>query len=290
METKELFQEFLEWKELKELSPLTLRSYRGILERLTAVLPPDADEITFKTLKDYFLARQVSVKTRRNEIGLIKHVFTFAVQAGYMAGNPAVLLPLPKYKRKPPPHLTKAEYERVLYLAANPACPGAVREWYAVRNVAIVSMLVGAGLRAAELCALRRRDVDLTQRVAQVWAGKGDNYRDVALTARTCGAVGAHWDKQKVGKHAIENYDGLPTSYNGVYKLMKRLGGRAGIDLYPHLLRHTYATLSIENGADVVYVSEQLGHEQLETTMIYVHPGLPDRIAKHQRYSPLGEG
>ncbi len=289
MKTTELFQEFIEWKELKELSPLSLRRYRSILQRLVETLPVVAEAITFKDLKDYLRARDVSVKTRHVETGLIKHLFDFAVKAGYLKRNPAVLLPLPQLPRKPPPHLSKAEYERLLELAATPVLDRAVDRWYAVRNVAIIAVLVDSGIRVSELCAMKRSHVDLEQRVAEVWQGKGNKFRVVALTSRACRALQAHWEKQKTGCAVIENINGHPVSYSGIYSLMKRLGDKLGRNIYPHLLRHTYATISIENGADVTYVSEQLGHKSIETTMIYVHCDVADRVAKHQRFSPLHE-
>lgn len=287
MKTTELFQEFIEWKELKELSPLSLRRYRSIFERLEESLPVQVEQVTFQHLKNYLRDREISVKTRYDETALIKSLFAFAVKGGYLERNPAALLPLPKLPHDPPPALTREEYEKLLELAATPTLNRAIDKWYAARNVAIIAMLVDSGVRVSELCAMKWRDVDLSARIAMVWGGKGNQNRVVVLTSRACQLIAAHWRQQKTGERLVENPDGSPVSYHGVYKLMKRLGARLGINLYPHLLRHTYATISIQNGADVTYVSKQLGHKSLDTTMIYVCLPVADRLEKHDCFSPL---
>src|SRR6059058_1719196 len=117
-----------------------------------------------------------------------------------------------------------------------------------------------AGLRCAEALALRPRDVVLARHEIRVNAGKGAKDRVVWIDEATVEIL-TRWKEVR------------PLATADVRKMLARRGRKAGIELrcHPHLLRHSFASELLEDGASLVEVKELLGHERLETTAIYSH-------------------
>lgn len=140
-------------------------------------------------------------------------------------------------------------------------------------------LLYGSGLRVSELVSLQVNDLFLEEGVIKV-LGKGNKERLVPIGEKTINQIGHYirYYRNEVAKKKSEpelilNQKGNKLSRVYVFKIIKRLAEKAGIkqNISPHTLRHTFATVLIEAGADLRAVQQMLGHQSITTTEIYTH-------------------
>ena len=165
-----------------------------------------------------------------------------------------------------------------------------------VRNRAMLAVMLGAGLRVAELVALAVQDVDLTEGMVRVCNGKGSRDRVVPIGAETVRHLGVWLQARGLvaapavfvslhhGKHRGQ---GMTT--RNVQQWLACLAERAGLPrrVTPHMLRHTYATTMLRRGLDLREVQTLLGHSSVATTEIYTHV---DPVRLRDRVRGLGMG
>ncbi|HEX6310448.1 MAG TPA: tyrosine recombinase XerC [Acidimicrobiia bacterium] len=148
----------------------------------------------------------------------------------------------------------------------------------AQRDVAVLEVLYGAGLRVSECCGLDRDDCDLERRILTVM-GKGSKARRVPLGEPAVGALGAYLARGRAvlagagspGDAVFLNTRGRRLTPRDARRIVERHPLADGQALHPHVLRHAYATHLLEGGADLRAVQELLGHTDLATTQIYTH-------------------
>jgi site-specific recombinase XerD len=186
--------------------------------------------------------------------------------------NPAAELELPRRPRKLPKTLSPGEVERLID-AANGTSPRALRD------VALVELLYGAGLRVSEAVGLERSGVDLDGRLVRV-VGKGGKERIVPIGEHAVAALTRYLSRGRPyldRRHRPDlflNARGGALTRSGAFLILRRLAADAGLDparVHPHLLRHSFATHLLEGGADLRSVQEMLGHADLSTTELYTH-------------------
>lgn len=158
---------------------------------------------------------------------------------------------------------------------------------------AAVSLMLDTGARLGEVCAFDCADVDLTERVALIRHGKGDKTRIVVFSVE-CGAELRLWlderdtHKGRDSPALFLNQYGKRLSADALYRRVKAVGRQVGLEhARPHVLRHSYATGALNGGASIVDIAEQLGHEDVNTTMIYLHLSTDGRRERHDAHSPL---
>ena len=148
-----------------------------------------------------------------------------------------------------------------------------------LRDLAVLEVLYGAGLRVAECCGLRIADCDLDRGLVTV-LGKGSKVRRVPIGAPAVEALGAWLDRGRaaLGDPDVADRHGVPqparpaAAHRGTPAgSLERHPLPDGRALHPHALRHAYATHLLEGGADLRAVQELLGHADLATTQIYTH-------------------
>lgn len=149
----------------------------------------------------------------------------------------------------------------------------------AIRDKAIIIILLNSGLRISELCALSVKDIELTDRKGRliVRQGKGGKHRDVPLNSIARDALKT-WMKVHVnGEWLFSGKRGDRLSPSGVYRRLAELARRANIeDVSPHTLRHTFSKNLVDSGVGLERVATLLGHTNLNTTRIYTTPGRRD--------------
>jgi integrase/recombinase XerD len=208
----------------------------------------------------------------------LKGFHRFLVREGTTENHPTSDLPMPKVPQRLPDVLSIEQVDKVLSQPFPEGPPG-------FRDGAILETLYGCGMRVSELVGLDVRDVDLDRGFVRVF-GKGSKERIVPVggaAARALAEYLAHgrpYLRAKTGRSARsrQDPDALFLSVRGhrltrktVYELVRKYGGRAGVELHPHTLRHSFATHMLEGGADLRSLQEMLGHADISTTQIYTH-------------------
>jgi integrase/recombinase XerC len=221
-----------------------------------------------------YLARRserVSASSRARGLSSLRGFFRFLARRG-LAQNAAIsVIRSPKQPKLVPKALTIADAEAVISAAAD---AGERAPWLAVRDVALVTLLYGAGLRIGEALALTRREAPIKAGTLRV-SGKGGKQRDVPVLPAVAKAVRAYLAAcplrlELEGPLFVGRYYS-PLAARSAQRLMARL--RAGLGLpetaTPHALRHSFATHLLAGGGDLRAIQELLGHVNLTTTQRY---------------------
>ena len=202
----------------------------------------------------------------------VRGFFSWIVQEGVIRDNPAARLEPPKVWKTLPKVLDGSDVERLLGAPDRLDPRGS-------RDAAMLEVLYATGLRASELVGLRLRDLRLDAGYLSC-VGKGSKERVVPLGAEAIAALSAYLASGREtllsGKRSDAVFvgrSGAPLTRQGFWKLIKAHGRRAGIraSLSPHVVRHSFATHLLENGADLRVVQMLLGHADISTTQIYTH-------------------
>ncbi|WP_458390337.1 tyrosine recombinase [Sphingomonas sp. F9_3S_D5_B_2] len=249
----------------------TLAAYRNDLERAAEGLGGSlgqAPSTTVATLGEQWQALAPSTVARRS--AALRRFFGFLVDEGLRRDDPSSALPSPRFERPLPRILEAQEVEAMFRQAENRAVSG---EPGAVRNLALLELLYGSGLRATELVSLPRGAVRSGQPFLIV-TGKGSKDRLVPISSRAEAAVG-HWlehvasDTQWLfpsGKRHLSRVR--------LFQIVRQMAADAGIvpeRVSPHVLRHAFATHLLSGGADLRVLQTLLGHADIATTQIYTH-------------------
>jgi integrase/recombinase XerD len=161
----------------------------------------------------------------------------------------------------------------------------------AIRDRAIVLLLLDTGMRATELCELALRQVDVRNRQVTVF-GKGTKERCLPLGPRTSAALHRYVLESRrdarVNERVFVSLDGTDLTRNGLLRIIYRLGEAAGVeDAHPHRFRHTMAIEYLRNGGNERTLQEVLGHESLEMLRTYTRIAQTDVRNGHAVASPV---
>ncbi len=283
MSMTDLIEDFLGYLSVERgASPLTIGAYRHDLDGYTdylqrrGTMSPDAvtrDDLTawMGTLREAGLA----ASTIERRTAAVKSFHSFLVREGVTTNFPTASLRLPRKPERLPDVVSIDDVERLL---SQPMPEGPV----GYRDLAMLEVLYGCGLRVSELTGLDLRDVDLGEGFVRV-LGKGSKERVVPIAGTAVAAVleylahGRPYLKTKSGTLRQDpdavflNARGGRLTRASVYALVRAYGGRVGLRLHPHTLRHSFATHLLEGGADLRSLQEMLGHADISTTQIYTH-------------------
>lgn len=208
----------------------------------------------------------------------------WARKAGFIHNDPMEDIPAYETVAQAPRWLEKNEFGKLmrqLELNLNAANTGQRRE-RALRDGGLVALMVFAGLRVSEVCALQAGDVALSEKRGRVTVrlGKGEKQRIVPLNSEARRWLG-EWLKAcgEIAKTRIlfPNYDAGPLTMRAIEKRLAQIGTQAGVkELTPHRLRHTCAKRLIDSGTPLTVVQRILGHATIETTARYAMAGWED--------------
>ena len=219
----------------------------------------------------------------------IKIFFRFLKARSMVPKDPAELLPLPRLTRYLPETLNKVQVDRLLEvdLTGRP---------YPLRDQAMLELLYASGLRISELTSVRLENLDLEERVVRV-IGKGWKTRLVPVGRTACEALEKYITQERVqlvskrtGNEVFLSRHGRKLTTQRVWQIVKEIVAIAGFEtnVYPHLLRHSFATHLLGNGADLRIIQELLGHADISTTQIYTHVDQSRLKLVHKQFHPRG--
>ncbi len=240
-------------------------------ERAGLAGPADVDRLVLRRYLAYLATRRFARRSIARKAAALRRYFGWLRRTGAIPADPSTRLSAPRGDARLPHVLRPAELHTLL---RTPSLDDPV----AVRDVAVIELLYGSGLRVGELCGLRLSDLTLhpERPVVTVW-GKGSKQRQVPMSEPSADAVRA-WLAH--GRSALVvagvtpdeslflNRRGRPLSPRDTRRILDR---RAANPTHPHALRHTFATHLLDGGADLRAVQELLGHADLATTQLYTH-------------------
>ncbi len=218
---------------------------------------------TLRTRDQLRRTGKLSSVTIHKRMKHLKTFFLWLVRKDYIDRDVLSSFPLPKSRKRLPKGLPP---EQVAQLLSVPMSE---------RDHAIICLMLDSGLRLSELAALLLDDVDLARGMVRVRHGKGDKER-YALFGASASEVLRSWLTVRVSSlpNFFVNIHGEILTPGGVYKVVRRLALLAGFKTYPHALRHTFATEFLNAGGQVTDLQLLMGHEKIETTLVYAHVAL----------------
>lgn len=224
-------------------------------------------------------------RTRRRASGIARAAAAMRVFLRFVERDDlARLVMAPKQPRLLPHPLSRDQVGRLAETKA--------RARFDLRDRALVEVLYACGLRASEAASLRLADLHLDAGYLRV-LGKGSKERVVPVGRRAIDLLRAYIDRGRGDascEQAFVSGKRGKLSRVSVWRILKERAKRAGVDgrVFPHAVRHSFATHLVEGGADLRYVQEMLGHSKISTTQIYTHVDRERLKAIHLKYHPRG--
>lgn len=221
----------------------------------------------------------------RRKIAALRAFFAFLRREGRREDNPAKEIDLPPLPKRQPKVLAVSDVEKILR-----ARIGGRNDYERTRNFAIVALLYASGIRRAEIRALVLPALDLKRRMFHV-IGKGNKDRDVFMSETAAEALEAYLAHRPRSKDdwVFVSSTGKQLSQSFYNELFQTLRAISGVDkkATPHIMRHSFATHMLENGADLMTIKKLLGHESLATTEIYLDASIEHMRKAYEGAHPL---
>jgi integrase/recombinase XerD len=267
----------------------TLDAYRNDLDRAAEALgslgTASTDDVS--RLGSEWAELAPSTVARRS--AALRRFFGFLLDEGLRSDDPSAALPRPRFERPLPRILDEDEVRRMFEAAEDRAASG---EGTALRNLALLELLYGSGLRASELVGLPRGGVRPGQPFLMV-RGKGSKERLVPISTRAQAAV-QQW-QEHVGSSALWLFPSGKSHLSRVrlFQIVRAMAADAGIApdrVSPHVLRHAFATHLLSGGADLRVLQSLLGHADIATTQIYTHVDSARLVELVNARHPLATG
>lgn len=299
---KQLLEQYARHLELERgVSPYTVRNYKGdidaFLHYLTTTGVTSLNTVSHTTLRAYlgWLHEQgVSRGSINRKASALRSFFRYLKQVKAVDSEPTATLSAPKMDRRLPTFLTHGEMAQLI------DAPD-VSTVFGLRDRAILELLYASGLRVSEVVSLDLGDIDFNSRQLRVW-GKGAKERVALMGEPAADALERYLGDSRPrlqgstsNPAVFLNRFGDRLAARRVQHMVRRYARQAGLDLrvFPHIVRHTFATHMLDGGADLRVVQDLMGHAKLSTTQIYTHVTQSQirrsYLAAHPRSSRKGD-
>jgi len=266
----------------------SLEDFEEWLSRAKHITRPG--EVTHDHIGDFLAFRKkggLAAASIKLIVVAIKIFFRFLHGRKMIGRDPAEVLPMPRIERYLPETLNEIQVEQLLN-----AIP--VKQPLGLRDRAMVELLYASGLRVSELTNARLENLNLDDGVIRV-TGKGNKTRLVPVGKQARDAIKTYLDQErpglvgrKTGSEIFLSVRGKKMTTVRAWQILKRIAKLSGLEanIYPHLLRHSFATHLLGNGADLRIIQEMLGHADISTTQIYTHVDQRHLKSVHHKFHP----
>ena len=265
----------------RNYSPKTVESYERDIEKFYRFLleedikADDVDQIVIRNFLTKELMNGVSKRSCKRRLCALKRFYSYLQKTGQVDVNPFNFVNPPKLEKKYPHILYSNQVEELL--AENRKRDDVL----ASRDQAILELLYYSGVRASELVNIKLSDINTRNRMVRI-LGKGNKERLVPFTDECAQTIDTYIKKcrpelakhnEQISIYLFLNNRGEQLTSRGLEFILKNVEEKTGLNLglHPHLLRHTFATHLLENGADLRVIQELLGHESINATQVYTH-------------------
>lgn len=276
-EFEEFLSLFINTKRIEGRSEKTLDRYAYILKRYKETDPTPIHKITVYNIRQYLAkekTRGIADSTLQGYRDVFSAFFGWIHRERLIPLNPCANLNPIKCKKEIRLPYTSVEIERLKEVCSS------------VRDKAIICFLLSTGCRISEVCGLNRADVDFNNLECTV-LGKGNKERTVYLDSVAAMQLQKYLDSREDDDEAL--FTGKGTSRmqpGGIRRCLRVIGNRAGVpNVHPHRFRRTLATNLIKHGMPIQEVANILGHEKLDTTMMYVYLDKQSVKNSYKKYS-----
>ncbi|MBT3612675.1 MAG: tyrosine-type recombinase/integrase [Flavobacteriales bacterium] len=259
----------------KRFSEHTIESYATDLKQFTSFLSAEfqiideINEISFQIIRTWIaslLEKGINPRSVNRKISTLKTYFKFLIREGELIENPMTKVVAPKSKKRLPVFIEEDQIASLLNEVEFEI--GFVGQ----RNKLIIELFYVTGIRLSELINIKISDVDLNNQSIKV-LGKRNKERIIPLSSNVVNDLNNFIENNQQNKYLFTNLDGNKLYTKLVYRLVnKYIGEISSVNKKsPHILRHTFATHMLNNGADINAIKELLGHANLSATQVYTH-------------------
>lgn len=213
-------------------------------------------EIPTDIIKTYILQTQTR-NTRKHRLSALKAFYRLSVNMPVKLDK----IEYPRSERKLPQVIDISEIAKIIAVCSN------------IKHRSIIYLLYGSGLRISEVINLKPEHIDSKRNVIKILAGKGKKDRQVNLPIKTLHLLRQYFIQYKPKEYLFNGQNNPKYSERSINEFLKTYAIQAGVKthIHAHLLRHCYATHSLENGTDISIIQNILGHSSPKTTQIYTH-------------------
>lgn len=271
--------------DLRQFADFLQQRYPGTLQAGLKGLPQIDPAVLRVFLSDLFKGHGATSVARK--LSTLRTFFNYCARQGWVQNNPAKEIKSPKIPKRVPKFLT---IDEIMALLSAPRSSGNLE----IRDKAILELFYASGLRLSELVGLNVEDIQLVDKTVRI-VGKGDKERMVPIGEKAVASLRVYIEKR--GNMSIPNAThqamflnklGGRLSARAIERLLDKYLKRAGIQkkVTPHVLRHTFATHMLNQGADMRGIQELLGHSSLSTTQRYTHVELDKLTEVYDKTHP----
>jgi integrase/recombinase XerD len=249
-----------------------------------------AKDVTLPMISAYLAHRKrsgLSASSIKLIVVALKVFYRFLDGKGALNRDPTETLTLPRIERYLPETLNEMQVEQLIESVPTNQPRG-------LRDRAMIELLYASGLRISELANARLENLNFEERIVRV-TGKGNKTRLVPVGRKACEALATYISaerpklvKRRSGSEIFLSARGTKLTTVRIWQIVKERARHSGLEMniYPHLLRHSFATHLLGNGADLRIIQEMLGHADISTTQVYTHVDQQRLKAVHHKFHP----
>ena len=253
---QDLVEKFLDYSAIRK-SRNTVIAYKQDLSQFLRYLDCDILETIPNQVDSFLIGLHLSRTSLSRKLATITTFFDYLIKQEILQNNPARKVERFRLPKRKPDFLSISE----LSIMRNSS----------INTSVLVEFLLSTGVRVSEASSLNIRNVDFTKREARV-IGKGNKERIVKFSKACLNILQAYLSMRSDSNEALFiSNKGKRLTRSGIYYRIRKVG-KGVRRTYPHLLRHTFATYLLDGGATLSEVQQLLGHEDMKTTSVYIHP------------------